>query len=84
MTVAGERAIVLGQLCRKLSMASIRAQCISLHGRLELIGTGLAEAATRRSAALAMAHTMEQDRVTFLQTLHTPQHRVRRGFGKTE
>ena len=65
-------------------MASIRAQCISLQGRLELIGTGLAEATSRRSAALAMAHTMEQDRATFLQTLHAPQDRVRRGFEKVE
>ena len=57
--------------------ASIRAQCISLHGRLELIGSGVGEAAARRSAALAMAHTMELDRVTFLQTLRAPQHGVR-------
>ena len=32
-----EKAIIVGQLCRKLSVASIRAQCISLHGQLELI-----------------------------------------------
>ena len=63
---AGERAIVVGQVCRKLSIASIRAQCISLHGRLELISCGLTEAAARRSAALVMAYTLEQDRVTFL------------------
>ena len=36
------------------------------------------------SAALAMAHTMEQDRVNFLQTLRAPQQGVRRGFGRTE
>ena len=83
-SVAGERAIVVGQVCRKLSVASITAQCISLHRRLELIGSGLTEAAARRLAALAMAHTMEQDRVNFLQTLRAPQHGVRRYFGKME
>ena len=81
---AGERAIVVGQVRRKLSIASIRAQCISLHGRLELIGAGLAEATARRSAALAMAHTMERDRDTFLQTLRAPQHGIRRGIGKID
>ena len=83
-SVAGERAIVVGQVRRKLSIASVRAQCISLHGRLELIGTGLAETAARKSAAMAMAHAMELDRATFLQTLRAPQHGVRRGFGKVE
>ena len=61
---------------RKLSVAAVRAQCLTLHGRLELIRTGLPEAASRRAAALAMAHTMEQDRLNFLQTIHGPQHRV--------
>ena len=73
-------AIVVGQIRRKLSMAAVRAQCLILHGRLELIGTGLPEAA----AALAMMHTMEQDRLTFLQTIRGPQHRVLRGFGKVD
>ena len=51
---------------------------------LELIGTRLAETAARKSAAMAMAHAMELDRATFLQTLRAPQHGVRRGFGKVE
>ena len=82
--MAGERAIVVGPVRRKLSTASIRSQCITLHGRLHLISTGLAEATARRSAILAMPHTMEQDRATFLQTLRSPQHRLRKGFGKVE
>ena len=46
-TVARERAIVVGQIRRKLSVAAVGAQCLTLHGRLELIGTGLPEAAAR-------------------------------------
>ena len=33
-TVGRERAIVVGQIRRKLSVASVRAQCLTLHGRL--------------------------------------------------
>ena len=31
-SMVGERAIVLGQVHRELSMAAVRAQCLSLHG----------------------------------------------------
>ena len=41
---AGERAIIVGYVSRKLSVASLRAQCISLYEMLELISLGLAEA----------------------------------------
>ena len=44
-SVAGERAIMVGQLCCKISISTTRAQCMTLHGRLELIGMGLSEAA---------------------------------------
>ena len=83
-TVMGERAIVVGQIRRRLSVAAVRAQCLSLHGRLEVMGTGLKEAAARRTAGLAMDHSMEQGRMSFLQTLRQPQHGIRRGFGKVE
>ena len=62
--------------------AAVRAQCITLHGRLEMIGMGLLGAAGRRAGAQAMAYAMEKDRLTFLQTLRAPQHGVRRGFGR--
>ena len=81
--MVGERAIVVGQIRRKLSVAAVRAKFLTLHGRLELIRTELPEAAARRAAAQAMTYTMEQDRLTFLQTIRGP-HRVHRGFGKVE
>ena len=79
-SVAGERAIVAGQLCCKISIAAVRAQCITLHGRLQLIGMGLSGAAARRAGAQAM----ERDRLTLLQSLRAPQHGVRQGFERVE
>ena len=61
------------QIRRRLSVAAVRVQCLSLHGRLEVMGTGLEEAAARRAAGLAMDHAMEQGRMSFLQTLCQPQ-----------
>ena len=40
-SVALERAIKIGQVQRQLLVAKIRAQCLSLNCRLELIGTGM-------------------------------------------
>ena len=33
-TVAGERAMVLGHIRKNISLAAVRAQCLTLHGRL--------------------------------------------------
>ena len=83
-TVMGESAIMVGQIRRRLSMAPLRAQCLSLHSRLEVMGTGLKEAVARRAAGLAMDHSMEQGRMSFLQTLRQPQRGIRSGFSKVE
>ena len=74
----------MSQLRHKISIAVVRGQCISLHGRLELIGMGLSESETsaRIAGTQAMAHAMERDTLTFLHTLRTPQHGVQRGFGR--
>ena len=40
-SVEGERALVIAQLRRKHSIASVRTQCFSLLGRLEQLGPGL-------------------------------------------
>ena len=78
----GERALIVGQLRRRLSIAAVRAQCLSLHGRLEIIGPGHAEAAGRRTRALNMAYSMQRDRVAFRETIRATNYRVRRGFGR--
>ena len=47
----GERAVVMGYLRRTLGVATIKAQCSSLLGRLEGLGPGGAAAAGRRQQA---------------------------------
>ena len=47
----GERAVVMGHLRRTLGVATIRAQCLSLLGRLDTLGPGVAAAAGRRRQA---------------------------------
>ena len=48
-SLEGEKAIIVGRLCRKFSVAVVRAQCISLHRRLEVMWTGLHEALAHRA-----------------------------------
>ena len=45
---AAERAIAISSLRRRLGVATVRAQCHSLLGRLEILGPGMATAANRR------------------------------------
>ena len=77
----GERSLVVTQICRRLSVAAVRAQCSSLLGMLEVIGPGMKEAAGRRARALDVAFSMERDRAAFMQTIRAPHSRIRRGFG---
>ena len=44
----GEMSIVMGHLRRTLGVATIKAQCLSLLGRLESLGPGASAAASRR------------------------------------
>ena len=44
-------------------MAAVRAQFLTLHGRLELIGTRLPKAAARRAAALAMHYGIKSQKL---------------------
>ena len=81
-TPEGERAIVVGQIRRRLSVASVRAQTLSLLGRLQVIGTSTAE--RRRALFMDSATTLARDRAVFLETLRTGHFRVRRGFGKVD
>ena len=45
---AMERAIAMSSLRRRLGVATVRAQCHSLLGRLEMMGPGTAAAVNRR------------------------------------
>ena len=47
----GEKAVVVGQIRKRVSVAIVRAQCHSLLGRLEVIGPGSPAAAGMRRFA---------------------------------
>ena len=47
----GEKAVVVGQIRKRVSVAAVRAQCHSLLGRLEVIGPGSPASAGRRRFA---------------------------------
>ena len=84
-SISAERAIVVNQLRRHISVAAVKAQCLSLHGRLEVIGgAGYGDAAERRNLALNTAHSMQMDRASFLETTRAGSSRIRRGFGKVD
>ena len=44
----GERAVAISALRRRLGVLTVKCQCISLLGRLEVLGPGTAAAAGRR------------------------------------
>ena len=71
----------MGQIRRRLSVASVRAQTLSLLGRLQVIGASMAE--KRRVLFLDTAATLARDRASYLETLRG-HFRVKRGFGKVE
>ena len=48
----GEMSMVMGHLRRTVGMATIKAQCMSLLGRLQGLGPGAAAARNRRQQAL--------------------------------
>ena len=47
----GEMSVVMGHLRRTLSVTNIKAQCLSLLGRLDSLGPGAAAARNRRQQA---------------------------------
>ena len=78
----GERALVVGQIRRKLSVAAVKAQCSSLLGRLESLGPGLAQAAARRVEAQSQAWTWNRESRAHDLALRHHQNTVRKGFAK--
>ena len=78
----GERAMVVGMLRRKLSVAGVKAQCSSLLGRLQVIGPGMGPAANRRAHALYQDRVMAREQQAHAQALRHEKNIVRRGFAR--
>ena len=78
----GERALIIGLIRRKLSVAGVRAQCSSLLGRLEMLGPGMGQAATRRAQALHQDSVMSRERKAHSEALRQRHSVMRRGFAR--
>ena len=73
----GERAIVVGQLRRKVSVASVRAQTLSLLGRLEGLGPGGEACAGRRREAVERDREWAREREAHILSLKQSHNIVR-------
>ena len=78
----GERSLVVGQLRRKLSVAAVRAQTLSLLGRLEGLGPGWEAAAGRRREAVERDKEWARERLPHIQSIRQSLNIVRHGFAR--
>ena len=78
----GVRAIAVGYIRRKISIASVKAQCHSLLGRLEVLGQGANAAAGRRKRALEQERLWARERRAYNLSAKQGFNILRRGFGK--
>ena len=79
----GEKAAVVGQLRRNLSVAAIHSQCLSLHGRLETLASGRRECAKQGDRDVQHSWAMDRERQANSEALRH-QSFLRKGFGKVD
>ena len=65
-------------------MAAVRAQCLSLHGRLETLAPGHKDCARRKDKAVEHSWAMARERQAHLEALRQHHAVMRRGFGKVD
>ena len=58
----GEKAVAVSYIRRRVSVAAVKGQCLSLLGRLEVLGPGAAAAAGRRRWAQVQEQRWRRDR----------------------
>ena len=69
---------------RRVSVAALKGQCISLLGRLEVLGPGTAAAAGRRRWAQVQEQRWRRDRHAMLLRERQGRSILRRGFAKLD
>ena len=79
----GEMAIVMGYLRRTLSVATIKAQCSSLLGRIEGLGPGAAAAVNRRRQAAELDRQARLEQRAHALSVRQGWAIYRSGFAKT-
>ena len=80
----GEKSIVVGQLRRMISVAAVRAQCHSLLGRLEGLGTGGVAARGRRQEAIDLDRRFRKQRQAQWVSERQGWNILRKGFAKLD
>ena len=69
---------------RRVSVAAVKGQCLSLLGRLEVLGPGTAEAAGRRRWAQVQEQRWMKDRQAMLLSERQGRSILRRGFARLD
>ena len=76
----GEKAVAVSYIRRRVSVAAVKGQCISLLGRLEVLGPGTAAAAGRIRWAQVQEQRWRKDRQAMLLNERQGRSILRRGF----
>ena len=79
-----ERAIAISSLRRKLGVATVRAQCHSLLGRLETLGPGTAAASNRRWQAAEEERRWRREEAAYTLAMRQGRSSYRTGFSKVD
>ena len=80
----GEKAVAVSYIRKRVSVAAVKGQCISLLGRLEVLGPGTAAAAGRRRWAQVQEQRWRKDRQAMLLSERQGRSILRRGFARLD
>ena len=83
-TEEGEKAVAVSYVRRRVSVAAVKGQCLSLLGRLEVLGPGTAAAAGRRRWAQVQEQRWRRDRQAMLLSERQGRNILRRSFAKLD
>ena len=79
-----ERAVAISSLRRRLGVATVRAQCFSLLGRLETLGPGTAAASNRRWQAAEEDRRWRREDSAYSLAMRQGRMAYRTGFAKAD
>ena len=84
LTEEGVKALAVGYIRRRLSVAAVKAQCHSLLGRVEGLGPGAVTAAGRRRRAQEQERLWARERRAHQISARQGYNIIRRGFAKLD
>ena len=84
LTEEGVKALAVGYIRRRLSVAAVKAQCHSLLGRVEGLGPGAVTAAGRRRRAQEQERLWARERRAHQISVRQGYNIIRRGFAKLD